>query len=72
MSTRAYIFCTVGVATCVIASFLSWIFYPPTGCKRVPPDEESKVENSKSATNNIEEYVIAPNPVFVNTDADTS
>ena len=70
MSTRAYIFCTIGVATCVIAAFLSWIFYPPTGCKRAPPDEESKDEESKSAGNNIEENVESPNPVFVNSDAD--
>ena len=65
LSTRAYVFCLLGVATCVVAAFLSWVFYPPTGCKRVPPDEDRE---SKLADNNVEDHVGSQNPTFVTSD----
>ena len=48
LAVRAYIFTTVGVVVCVVATFLSWIFYPPvTTCKRrssVDEDEKETIE----------------------------
>ncbi len=70
LSVRAYVFCTVGVAACIVCTILSWIFYPPVGFKQTPPDgldNKSAANETKSGVEEaVREGVVirVPNPVF--------
>ena len=51
LAVRAYIFTTVGVVVCVVATILSWVFYPPVTknpCKSVDEDEKEAKEPTSS------------------------
>ncbi len=64
LSVRAYIFCTVGVAACAVCSILSWIFYPPVGFKRAPPDDGKKYGEADQDEAAKEGQIAVSNPVF--------
>ena len=68
LSVRAYIFCTVGVAACIVCSVLSWIFYPPVGFKLAPPDRLENVSETKEKTTEVKRAVengdVVTNPAF--------
>ena len=61
LAVRAYIFTTVGVVVCVVATFFSWVFYPPvtkSPCKTsssVDEDEKKAAEPTTSKAIQLDE-----------------
>ena len=47
LAVRAYIFTTVGVVVCVVATFFSWVFYPPV--TKCPGKTSSSVDEDEKA-----------------------